>query len=153
MRDFAVPGRERYRKQTPPSVITVDPENLGACPTNPAEIVHGCVSTDILESARLEAARGSWSFDLVSDLENRTKDPLTISRLDVSAFERIIVVQRAELNQVFPRPTRYAMSRPAIRGKSALAVVQFAQLSTWLVLLEDDGTGWKVTKTIANGMS
>jgi len=67
MRDFAVPGREKYRKQTPPSVISVDPENLRACPTNPAEIVHGCVLPDILASARLEAARGSWSLDLVSD--------------------------------------------------------------------------------------
>jgi hypothetical protein len=34
-----------------------------------------------------------------------------------------------------------------------LVVVQFARLSTWLVLLTDKGAGWTVTKTFANGMS
>jgi hypothetical protein len=147
LRDFA--GPSQYRG-TPPKLIAVVTESLQPCPPRPA-MVRGCISRDIFDLARKEAGSVTWPSGQVSDLENVTKDPVAFGHLDVSGFEPIVVVPKAEAIRMVALPL--SMSRPAVRGKIALVVVQFARLSTWLVLLTDKGAGWTVTKTFANGMS
>ncbi len=149
LRDWAVPYRDEH-KHTPPYAINVFSDSLTPCPP-PPEIVRGCITTDVLPMARQEAARGSWSFDLVSDLEQQSKEAAVFSDLDVSGFERVVVGRKAELLTIEGFPLQ--MSRPAVRGKNALVVVQFARLSTWLVLLTEKDGGWSVTTKIAWGMS
>jgi hypothetical protein len=149
LRDWAVPWRDG-RRENPPTVINVFTDSLTPCPP-PPEVVRGCITADVLQVARQEAAKGSWSFDLVSELEKRSKDAVVFSHLDVSGFERVVLGPKAELLQTMGFPLQ--MSRPAVRGKSALVVVQFARLSTWLVLLTEKDSGWTVTTKIAWGMS
>jgi len=90
-------------------------------------------------------------FDLVSELEKQSKDAVVFRNLDVSGFERVVVGPKAELLPAVGFPLQ--MSRPAVRGKNALVVVQFARLSTWLVLLSEKDGAWSVTTKIAWGMS
>jgi hypothetical protein len=113
--------------------------------------VRGCILSEVLPIARREAAKGTWSFDLVSELEKVSKDAVVFQNLDVSGFERVVVGPKAELLQAVGLPLQ--MSRPAVRGKNALVIVQFARLSTWLVLLTEKDNGWSVTTKIAWGMS
>jgi hypothetical protein len=149
LRDWAVPWRAE-RKESPPLLINVFRESLSPCPP-PPEIVRGCILSEVLPIARREAAKGTWSFDLVSELEKVSKDAVVFQNLDVSGFERVVVGPKAELLQAVGLPLQ--MSRPAVRGKNALVIVQFARLSTWLVLLTEKDNGWSVTTKIAWGMS
>jgi hypothetical protein len=149
LRDWAVPWRNGYKGKTP-DFINVFTDSLTPCPP-PPEVVRGCITSDVLPVARQEAAKGSWSFDLVSELENRSKEATVFSHLDVSGFERVVLGPKSDLLMTVGFPLQ--ISRPAVRGKSALVVVQFAHLSTWLVLLSDTGAEWTVTKKVAWGMS
>lgn len=149
LHDWAVPWREGY-KENPPKPINVFSDSLTPCP-QPPEVVRGCITPDVLPRARQEAAKGSWSFDLASELEKVSRDAVVFRNLDVSGFERVVVGPKAELLQAIGFPLQ--MSRPAVRGKDALVVVQFARLSTWFVLLTEKDDGWSVTTKIAWGMS
>lgn len=147
LRDIAVPQREKYRED-PRKIIAVVAESLRQCSP---QVVRSCVLPDVFAAARTEAAKGTWSFDLVSELENRTKESFDFGHLDVSGFDRIIVGPRAELDRTNPTALPMVMSRPAIRAKSALVIVQFARVWEWLVLLSEKDTGWVVTTKIAYG--
>jgi len=149
LRDWAVPWRSEH-KDNPPVPINVFSDSLAPCPPPPA-VVRGCILSDVLQMARQEAAKGTWSFDLVSELEKQSKDAVVFRNLDVSGFERVVVGPKVELLQAVGFPLQ--MSRPAARGRNALVVVQFARLSTWLVLLTEKDGGWSVTTKIAWGMS
>jgi hypothetical protein len=148
LREWAVPWRAGY-KEDPLKPINVFSDSLTPCPP-PPEVVRGCITPDVLPRARQEAAKGSWSFDLVSELEKVSKNAVVFRNLDVSGFERVVVGPKAELLQAVGFPLQ--MSRPAVRGKNALVVVQFAHLSTWLVLLTEKNDAWSVSTKIAWGM-
>jgi hypothetical protein len=149
LRDWAVPWRDGY-KENPPRPINVFSDSLTPCP-KPPEVVRGCITSDVLPRAHQEAAKGLWSFDLVRELEQQSKDAVVFRDLDVSGFARVVVGPKADLLQAVGFPLQ--ISRPAVRGKNALVVVQFARLSTWLVLLTEKDDGWSVTTKIAWGMS
>ena len=148
LRDWALPWRAG-NQDNPPKPINVFSDSLTPCPP-PPEAVRGCITSEVFPRARQEAAKGSWSFELASELEKVSKDAVVFRNLDVSAFERVVVGPKAELLQAAGFPLQ--MSRPAVRGKNALVVVQFARLSTWLVLLTEKDDGWSVTTKIAWGM-
>jgi hypothetical protein len=105
----------------------------------------------VVDIARSEAAKGTWSFDLVSDFVTRTRESSKLDHLDVSGFDQVVTGPRADLdfNKVLP----LAMSRPAVRGKLALVHVQFATTFSWLVLLTQTDAGWTVTTKIPLGVA
>lgn len=139
-------ARRVSRNATKPIAVVMD--SLQQCPP-PPEAVRGCVMPEVVNWARSEAGKGTWPFDLVSDFSTRTKGSVKLDRIDVSGLDRVVTGLRADLD--FDKVIPLAMTRPAVRGKSALVYVQFATTFNWLVLLTQNDAGWTVTTKIANG--
>jgi hypothetical protein len=148
LREIVVPWRDKGR-ENPPPLIAVATDSISLCPPPPG--VRGCLSEMDLKLARADEGIAAWSPGILRDLESLAKEPYEFKQLDISGFDRVVLMPRAQLSQTKPYPMPFAMTRPAVRGKTAMVYVQFAQGHTVFVLLTETDKGWTVTTQIAYG--
>lgn len=143
LRDLAIPERSKISVK-PGAPLYVISESLQMC-VPPPQVVRGCVVPEIIAFARREAAKGQWSFELADELGAEAKKSVGKVSLDVSDLTGVVVGPKAS---AIPGSVVFQMSRPAVRSRDALVIVQFAQTYVWLVLLNDKGAGWTVTTKV-----
>lgn len=148
LRDLAEPIREKY---TPPRTIVLARTTLATCPKGK---VVPCIVPVAFQTARREAAMGSWPFDLATEFEKVNESAVALTtRFEEFQYREFLFGASDERMRAYPTPLPLAISRPIVVNNQSLLAVQFARTWTWLVLLAKEPQGWTVRKSIVIGVS
>ena len=144
LRDVILHARDVASPVGSPRIIALSDVTLAHCP---ATVVGPCVSDDVLRHAEIEAFKGAWTFELAQEFRKASTSSVTLERFEQPG---VVMGPIVEIEATLSNPARFAISRPAVAGHSALVYVQFARHSNWLILLTEEAQHWKVTATVSD---
>jgi len=146
LRDVVGPRRAVLAKPNATPIVGLVNTTLSVCPP---VVTAPCVYRDVYEAAQREAAKGTWSMALTTAFREAAASGANVPTF---AYPELAIGTRAALRASHGNPAFLDVSKPAIVSGKALVLVHFAGAYSWLVLLVESGSEWKVSEVVLVGI-
>ena len=142
VRDVVGPRRALLAKPNTTRIVGLVNTTLSVCPP---VVTAPCVYRDVYEAVQREAAKGTWSMALTTAFREAAGSAANVPTFE---YPELAIGTRAALRASHDNPALLDVSKPAIVSGKALVLVHFAGAYSWLVLLVESNSEWRVSEVV-----